>query len=125
MQTRFCNGFCRGHTLAANFVSTITSAIEAAVSASENPRPDSSGVFMVSKYPGVANIWSASIYPYGTTGVCWSTGSYEFSSRFAALVAAEEHPVIASHRHAADVALGGIIVDAQKSRCSAVQFFRV
>src|ERR1700674_4441891 len=34
-------------------------------------------------------------------------------SRFAALVAAEEHPVIASNRHAADIALGGIIIDAQ------------
>ena len=36
-------------------------------------------------------------------------------SRSATLVAAEEHPVIASHRHAADVALGGIIIDAQIS----------
>ena len=34
-------------------------------------------------------------------------------SRFAALVAAEEHPVIASHRHAADIPFGGIIIDAQ------------
>ena len=36
----------------------------------------------------------------------------EDRSRLAALVAAGEHPVVASHRHAADGAFGGIIVDA-------------
>src|ERR1700688_4940649 len=39
----------------------------------------------------------------------------EDRGRFAALVAAEEHPVVAANRHAADVALGGIIIDAQIS----------
>src|SRR5579859_4004396 len=35
--------------------------------------------------------------------------------RRAALVAAKEHPVVAAYRHAADRALGGVIVDLQTS----------
>src|ERR1039457_3272056 len=42
----------------------------------------------------------------------------QYRSRVAALVAAEEHPVVASHRHATDVTFGGIIIDAQMAVCA-------